>query len=661
MEAVQSRNQDYARAIDRKIKTGLDFLVSLQEEDGSWRSDYGGPMFLLPMYAAACRICKREIPPERKKGIVRYLKNVMNQDGSIGLHTEDRGSMFTTVLSYVALRLQSVPRDDEHAAAMRKWILSNGTALGSASWGKSILAVLDLYSYDGLNPVLPELWLLPYSSPVHPAKLWCHTRQVYLPLAYLYGTRAKVEADDLIHQIRTEIYDIPYEDIDFAAHRNTVSDSDNRYPCSGLLNAANMIMNAYEKIHPGFLRKRSLKKSYDHIEYEDRTTNYIDIGPVNSVLNTMVHFFSDPDSESFRKSFDALESYITENSLGINFNGYNSTALWDTAFAVQSLKATGLMDEYMGHMDLAHGFIRKNQITEDLPDRDRYYRFSSKGGWPFSDRENGWPVTDCTAEGFTSSVYLEDFVKKPMDEDLLKDSVRLMLNYQNPDGGWSSYEKQRGGAWLEMLNPSQVFGDIMVDYSYVECTSACVQALKLARERFGGFEEQRILNAIRDGVNFIRKRQRPDGSWEGSWGVCFTYGTWFGVWGLVAGGVPVNSRETRNACGFLAGRQNRDGGWGESFKSCIERRYVRRADSLAVNTAWALLTLIRAGLADTECVLRGVRFLARRQQEDGDWPMESMTGVFNKSTLINYEHYRRYFPLWALAEFRKSRTLPFVL
>jgi hypothetical protein len=30
---------------------------------------------------------------------------------------------------------------------------------------------------------------------------------------------------------------------------------------------------------------------------------------------------------------------------------------------------------------------------------------------------------------------------------------------------------------LQILNPAETFGDIIVDYSYVECTSACVTAL----------------------------------------------------------------------------------------------------------------------------------------------------------------------------------------
>lgn len=36
--------------------------------------------------------------------------------------------------------------------------------------------------------------------------------------------------------------------------------------------------------------------------------------------------------------------------------------------------------------------------------------------------------------------------------------------------------------------------------------------------------------------SFIRSIQREDGSWYGSWAVCFTYACWFGVCALAARG-----------------------------------------------------------------------------------------------------------------------------
>jgi squalene/oxidosqualene cyclase-like protein len=239
----------------------------------------------------------------------------------------------------------------------------------------------------------------------------------------------------------------------------------------------------------------------------------------------------------------------------------------------------------------------------------------------------------------------------------LQDSVRLILSFQNRDGGWATYEKQRGGKWLEHLNPSNVFADIMVDYSYVECTSACIQALTCARQRFPLQFEKDIRLAIRRGEQFIRNQQRPDGSWEGSWAVCFTYGTWFAVWGLMAAGTSAADLAIQRACRFLLKHQKKDGGWGEHHTTCTRREYVEHPESQVVNTAWALLTLIRAGEAESEAVRRGIEYLISQQLEDGDWPRQSLVGVFNKTALINYENYRRYFPVWALANYARATGL----
>lgn len=55
---------------------------------------------------------------------------------------------------------------------------------------------------------------------------------------------------------------------------------------------------------------------------------------------------------------------------------------------------------------------------------------------------------------------------------------------QNEDGGFGSYEQARGGAWMELLNPAEVFDHIMVEYSYPECTTAVLTSLSLFRRKF---------------------------------------------------------------------------------------------------------------------------------------------------------------------------------
>ena len=643
---------------ERAVARGLANLSSRQEADGAWRGDYGGPMFLLPMYVAACHIGGRPIEPRRRYGMIAYLSENQQVDGSFGLHVEDSGCLFTTVLCYVALRLLGLMAADERATKARAFIHAHGTALACASWGKFTLALLNLYEYEGLHPVLPELWLLPTSLPIHPSRLWCHCRQVYLPMAHLYGSRARMPANELTHELRRELYDRPYDSIRFADHRNTIAPGDVYVPTSTALKAVSFVTGLYERVHARALRARSLARLLDHIEFEDRATQFIRIGPVNAVLNTLVHYFRSPLSEATKRSFAALEGYLWDGHDGTKMNGYNSTALWDTAFATQAMLDTPLGASHRETLQRAHAFVVDNQVLEDLPDCQRYYRHPCRGGWPFSDRAHGWPITDCTAEGLTAALMLEDAGLPGLPEERIFAAVKLLLGWQNRDGGWATYERQRAGRWLESLNPAHVFGDIMVDHSYPECTAACLHSLALCRRRFAACPDRKVVDlvrrragtAIRRGERFLRKCQRSDGSWEGSWGVCFTYGTWFGVRGLRATGADDSDPALRRACGFLYAHQNADGGWGESGASCRQRRYIA-SPSHAVNTAWALLTLVTAGQTRDPRCARAARFLVTAQLEDGDWPRQSLSGVFNKTALINYENYRRTFPIWALARF----------
>lgn len=38
--------------------------------------------------------------------------------------------------------------------------------------------------------------------PAHPSTIWCHCRQVYLPMAYCYSTRLSAEEGPLVQSLR---------------------------------------------------------------------------------------------------------------------------------------------------------------------------------------------------------------------------------------------------------------------------------------------------------------------------------------------------------------------------------------------------------------------------------------------------------------------------
>ena len=167
-----------------------------------------------------------------------------------------------------------------------------------------------------------------------------------------------------------------------------------------------------------------------------------------------------------------------------------------------------------------------------------------------------------------------------------------------------------------------------------------------------------IDTAIDKARAFLISRQRTDGSWFGSWGICFTYGTWFGISGLRAAGLEAHHPAIRRAAEFLAARQLPDGGWGETMESCRQSSYASTAEGQTVMTAWALLGLSQSDMADSEAVSAGADYLRQRQQPDGSWPPETIAGVFNRTCAIHHDNYRQIFALWALAATDRARKPP---
>eukprot|EP00198_Chlamydomonas_reinhardtii_P000539 XP_001689874.1 cycloartenol synthase [Chlamydomonas reinhardtii] len=660
-----------AERVEEHLKGAISFYECLQQEDGHFPGDYGGPMFLLPglvITLYTCGALDQIFSPAHKKEALRYLHNHQNEDGGFGLHIEGGSTMFGTGLNYVMARLLGLAAEEPLCVKAREWMHARGGATYITSWGKFWLAVLGVYSWDGMNPLTPEMWLLPHNKwtgigMLHPGRFWCHCRMVYLPMSYVYGKRGTCQETPLTAAIRQELYPMPYGRVDWNAARNQCAKEDLYYPHPLVQDILWWALYKAENVLQGsWLRRAALAECMKHIHYEDENTRYVDIGPVNKVINMLACWLEEPGGKAFQKHLPQGGSFSWKGcfAAGSSCCGLQPTA--PVLIAAQAIAEAGLL-QVSGHcLRKAHEYVEQSQVIEEAAaPLSAYYRHISKGAWPFSSRDHGWPISDCSSEGLKAALTLallpEELVGPAISPERLYDCVNVILSYQNRDGGMATYENTRSFHWLEILNPAETFGDIIVDYSYVECTSACITALCSFRKQHPGHRAAEIAASLKRAEAFIRSIQRKDGSWYGSWGVCFTYACWFGATGLAAlGHTYANDEALRRCAAFLADKQRADGGWGESYLSCQDKVYSHlEGDSHVVNTAWAMLALMAVGYhkVDPEPLRRGAVFLMRMQQPSGDWPQQHISGVFNRNCMITYANYRNIFPIWALGHFRR--------
>jgi 2,3-oxidosqualene cyclase len=638
------------------LERAVGHLLSLQKDSGHWEGEVVWCPMILAQYVIVQRIIGRPVDAPTRDRIVQHFWVTRTGEGVWGLHPESAGYVFVTALAYVALRLLGLGVDDPLLAPARRWLQTQpGGVLAIPSWGKLWLALVGLYEYRGINPCPPELFLLPAWLPVHPRRYYCHTRYIYLAVAYLYGSRVRADLGPITAALRRELFATAYETIDFAAYRDAIAPSDLSVRPGRLLRLGYLGLRAWERIHPRGLRRRALDHAFARILYEQRTSRYQALSPVNGLLNCLAIWSRSPTHPDLAPSLAGVEAWRWEDGdAGVRYAGARSQT-WDTAFAVQALleePAAGLKSAEA--IRRACAWLRDAQATSELPGGRAEHRDPALGGWCFSDGQHRWPVSDCTAEALSAILEAQAVPGLVPAADRIPDqwlvqAVEFVLLRQNADGGFGTYERRRGSLLLEGLNPSEMFGQCMTERSYVECTGSALAALARFRAAYPEPLRPRIEEALGRGVWFLRAAQRPDGAWPAAWGINFTYAVFHAVRGLRATGAPSEDPALARAAAWLARAQRPDGGWGEHHAGSREGRYVEHPESQVVMTAWALLALRELVGPGAEPVARGLAWLRACQRPDGSWPQQAVNGVFFGSAMLDYRLYKSYFPTWALA------------
>ncbi|EDO14825.1 hypothetical protein Kpol_339p12 [Vanderwaltozyma polyspora DSM 70294] len=660
-----NKNENYT-AYDA-CHNGASFFKLLQDENsGIFPCQYKGPMFMTIGYIAVNYIAGVKIPDHERIELIRYIVNTAHPvDGGWGLHSVDKSTVFGTVLNYVNLRLLGLSKDHPVCVKARDTLIKLGGAIGAPHWGKTWLSTLNLYKWEGVNPAPPETWLLPYSLSIHPGRWWVHTRGVYLPISYLSLVRYSCELTPLLAELREEIYTKPFDSIDFSRHRNTVCGVDLYYPHSKVLDVANDCIVFYEKyLRPQWVHDKSKETVYDLIKKEIENTDYLCIAPVNQAFCALVTLIEEGrDSQAFKRFEFRFKDALFHGPQGMTVMGTNGVQVWDCAFAIQYFFVAGLAEkpEFYDTIVRAYEFLCRSQFdTECVPGS---FRDKRVGAWGFSTKTQGYTVSDCTAEAIKAIIMVRNSdvfraVHDKISDERLNKGIDVLMSLQNLGsfeyGSFATYEKIKAPLFMEALNPAEVFGNIMVEYPYVECTDSSVLGLTFFHKH-SSYRKEEIANRIKLAIDYIKSCQQEDGSWYGCWGICFTYAGMFAMEALYTVGENYSNSETvRKGCDFLVSKQMEDGGWGESMKSSELHSYVDSEKSLVVQTAWVLVALLLAEYPDKDVIDRGIQLLKDRQLPSGEWKFESVEGVFNHSCAIEYPSYRFLFPIKALGLYTKA-------
>ncbi|HZP56734.1 MAG TPA: squalene--hopene cyclase, partial [Dehalococcoidia bacterium] len=314
--------------------------------------------------------------------------------------------------------------------------------------------------------------------------------------------------------------------------------------------------------------------------------------------------------------------------------------VWDTALAVSGLREAGVPADDPALLRAGRWLLEREIRARG--DWCMKVKDVEPSGWAFEFANDWYPDTDDTAEVL---IALRLLALGPEGAPATQRATRWLRAMQSRNGGWGAFDRDNTRRFVTRI-PFADFG-ATIDPPSEDVTAHIVEWLALAGARPDDA-------SMRAALRYLHEAQEPDGAWFGRWGVNYIYGLGAVLPALVAAGADPRSPDIQRGARWLKERQNADGGWGERCESYADAAQRGRGPSTASQTAWALLALLAAGDARSDAVRRGVDYLVRTQEADGQWQEAEFTGTgFPRDFMLKYHLYRNYWPLWALGRYRR--------
>ncbi len=332
-------------------------------------------------------------------------------------------------------------------------------------------------------------------------------------------------------------------------------------------------------------RWQARKKSLQVLEsIQPSSGGFLEATPLTSFVTLSLASIGQATHPVARKGVAFLMNSVRpDGSWAIDSN----LSVWVTTLAVNALAGADALPGLEG-LEPLRGWLLHQQGIERHP-----YTGADPGGWGWTHLPGSVPDADDTSGALLALHHLggdpAETATPPHQMGLL-----WLLNLQNRDGGIPTFCR----GW----------GNLPFDRSGADLTAHALRAFATWKPHLGA-SLPRLDRAIAEGLNYLQRTQRPDGSWLPLWfgnqyapdDINPTYGT-ARVLAAYRDLDKMNTEPARRGIAWLRATQNADGGWGGAagVASSIEE------------TALAVEVLLDAGPEAADAVNSGLAWLVQQ-------------------------------------------------
>ena len=618
--------------IARAIVDARDGLLARQHASGHWLFELEADCTIPAEFVLLMHFLD-EIDAALQAKLAAFLRERQAEHGGWPLYHGGSFDLSCSVKAYYALKLAGDDPQAPHMQRARGAILQYGGAARANVFTRLALAMFGQLPWRGVPYIPVEIMLLPKWFPFHLDKVSYWSRTVMVPLFILCSRQVAAKNPRAVH-IRELFTVAPELERHYFRRR-------------GLINRAFLLLDRLgrmiDPLVPRSLRARALRRAEDWINARANGEDGLGaIFPamVNAleVMVTLGYAAADPRRVQAKRALWKL-LVVGEHTA---YCQPCVSPVWDTALSCLALEeeASGA-----GREAALRGleWLRPLQLLQAAGDWQERRPQLPGGGWAFQFNNSYYPDLDDTA---AVAWAMHASPQRAQYTEAIARALDWLVGMQSQNGGFASFDVDGTCYYLNEI-PFADHGALL-DPPTEDVSARVVTVLA----RIGRPQDRAALERA---IAYLRSAQQADGSWFGRWGTNYIYGTWSVLVALAAAGIGAEDPAMRRAVTWLVSCQQADGGWGESNDSYLDTDLAGRGlGSTPYQTAWALLALMAAGGADGSVLRSGVHFLLRTQQGNGLWELPSYTAPgFPRVFYLKYHGYCAYFPLWALARYRR--------
>ena len=631
-----------ASDIDAALARARDALLGHQHADGHWCFELESDATITAEYILMMHFVD-EIDTALQARMARYLRALQRLDrhGAWDLYYGGDVDVSCSVKAYFALKAAGDSPDAPHMVRARDAILAHGGAARSNVFTRILLATFGEVPWRA-TPFMPvEFVLFPRWAPIHMDKVAYWARTTMVPLLVLCSMRARAKNPLSIHV--QELFVTPPElETEYFPRKPGLQ---------GLFLKLDRVVRHLEPLIPRALRRRAIRRA---VQWSEERMNGEDgfggiFPPMVYAYEMMVLMGYAKDHPMRRDCMDALKKLIVHRDDGISYCQPCLSPVWDTAWSLMALEQAPATEQSKAAIARAYDWLTERQVLELVGDwQHNAAPATPPGGWAFQYENPYYPDIDDTA---VVLAMLHAHGKRTGQAERFQPHVDRALDWsiglQSKNGGFGAFDANCDRNYLNAI-PFADHGALL-DPPTEDVSGRMLLAMGVTSRPQDASSRERC-------IGYLRETQQPDGSWWGRWGTNYIYGTWSVLAGLALAGVDRRLPMMRRAVDWLRGKQNADGGWGETNDSYLhpELAGTHAAGSTSEHTAWALLGQLALGEHESDSVRRGVAYLVNAQGDDGFWshPYHNAPG-FPRIFHLKYHGYTAYFPLWALGRYRR--------